>query len=78
MTKDVDMVMSKIKSAFVDDVMPQFNFDQVGRIRLVNALSRKYGSQFRNDAKAKEAIEAFDSELDFATQLRGLKGRKNG
>ena len=76
MTVDQDLVMSRINGAFdPKDPAPSFDFNQVGRIRLVNALSRRFGAQFRNNAGASDALKAFDEEASFVGELRKLRGK---
>ena len=75
-SKDVKMTMDKIQAAFDEgDNAPDVVFSPVGRMRLVQALSRKHGSNFRNNERAMGALRAFDSELNFVQQLHAIRGK---
>lgn len=68
-----------IQQALGDD-MPDVQMNQVGRMRLVDALSRKFGENFRAVPAAGKAIEHFDSEMGFFRELvrTMMKGRTDG
>ena len=74
-TPDVTMVMNSIKAAFDrGDSPPGIEFSEPGRIRLTNALQKKFGLNFRNNPRALAAIQAFDSEMNFTRQILSLRG----
>lgn len=76
MSKDVEMTVQTILAAFDEnDNKPEVQFNPVGRLRLVGALSKKFGSSFRNVSKASAALKAFDSEMGFAAQIESLRRR---
>ena len=58
------------------DQTPDIDFSPVGRLRLVGALSKKFGTNFRNNPGANEALKAFDGEMDFSSQIRSLRSMK--
>lgn len=57
--------------------MPQMEFSQVGRIRLVRALKNRFGDGFRNIPGIKDILSQFDKETKTnALIAMNKRGRK--
>lgn len=78
-TKDVEFVLKDIHSAFDEkDTVPEIaDFSNLERMRLVTALSKKYGDGMYSTGRARNAIKAFDSQMNFVQQLKRIKEGKN-
>lgn len=50
--------------------MPKMEYDRVGRIRLINALSQRFGPGFRTIPGVSDIIEHFDEEIKVATAIK--------
>lgn len=66
-----------IRKIFGDET-PRISVSQVGRLRLVSALSKKYGETYRNYPDAKEALDHFDAEYAHTKTYIRLKGASRG
>lgn len=74
---DIDLV--PIKRAFDEgDQLPDMPAGPVGRFRLVSALQKKYGQDFRMMKNARDAIAHFDNETAMLKKFVEAKGRLEG
>lgn len=60
------------------DSTPRLHLTKAGRLRLVSALSYKYGENFRNFESAHEALKHFDDNHDLLKQYLKVKGYVRG
>lgn len=57
--------------------MPEISFDRVGKIRLLNALTVRFGQGFQNIPGIKQLLSEFDREMKTEAIVR-MNRRKNG
>ncbi len=75
----VDIDLEPIKRAFSpNDPMPDMPAGPVGRFRLVSALQKKYGQDFRMMKSARDALSHFDKETAMLKKFVEAKGRHEG
>jgi hypothetical protein len=53
---------------------PDITPTPLGRHRLVSALMKKFGADYRNIPVARKALDHFDSEHDYFQKLRRIMG----
>jgi len=56
--------------ALLGDVVPDIEFNLVGRMRLLTALQKRFGDSFRNIKGAKEVLADFDKEMKVRKVIR--------
>ena len=55
--------------------MPELSFDRVGKIRLLNALQKRYGMEFMNLPGIKDILKQFDSEIEYHSILKSKRSK---
>lgn len=68
-------------SELLQEETPKLVPGELGRLRLMEALRKRFGESFRGNAAARGAISQFDQQTDRAKdimRLRGLRGIDNG
>lgn len=66
------MNLKPIKDVLGEDT-PDIGPHQLGRYRLIHALTMKFGANFRNLPKAKAALDHFDNEAKYYQALRDME-----
>lgn len=65
--------------ALLGEKMPAVTYDRIGRMRLVNALTQRFGVGYRNLPHVNNMLKEFDSEVDYHNVIRmNKRGVKNG
>lgn len=62
---------SKIR-AVLQEKTPEVTPTQLGRYRLVQAMTQKFGEGWRSNPKARDAMKHFDTQHDFHQRMREL------
>lgn len=63
----------KIAKRILKEAMPEGNYSELGRVRLVRALQMKHGKNFRNIPDVKDALKEFDSNYEHEKKIRRIK-----
>jgi len=71
--EDIRLLESMAKGVFKGEMPPKLSFDQPGRIKLISALSKKYGTQFRNNSSADDLLKMFDKQMGLMKQIRMIR-----
>lgn len=59
--------------------MPDMPKNRIGKFRLINALSQRFGPGFRNIPMVDSILKEFDDEMELENVIRlNKKGMKNG
>lgn len=69
--------LSDIKE-ILGEKMPEIAFDRVGRLRLISALSQRFGLNFRQMPGVENIIKEFDQEMQAREVIKQNKGDQNG
>jgi len=62
----------------LQDLMPALSPGPRGRLRLIRALTQRYGENFRAFKDAQQAMEHFDNETKLVRDWLKLKGVQSG
>ena len=57
-----------------NDDIPDIPFNEMGRVRLIRALQKRFGSGFRSMQIANDIIRDFDEELQTRRAIGGIRG----
>lgn len=71
------MGLSDIKE-ILGEKMPEIAFDRVGRLRLITALSQRFGLNFRQMPGVNNIIKEFDEELKTQSIVKKNRSDLNG
>ena len=63
----------KIARRVLRENMPDINYSDLGRTKLVRALQMRHGKNFRNIPEVKDALKEFDEKYEFEKQLRRIR-----
>lgn len=73
------------KSLSLDDLgellgerMPKIQFSPVGKLRLTQALRKRFGDDYRNLPGIDNVLKEFDKETEFNIKLQKMKMLKKG
>lgn len=63
--------MAPIRDALDENEFPMVQYSPVGRLRLIRALRRKFGPNFRSVPQAESAMKFFDDTMEFNMNIVG-------
>lgn len=63
--------------ALLGEKMPEVSYDRIGRMRLTNALTQRFGPQYRNLPHISNILKEFDSEVAYHNVIRQNKARSS-
>lgn len=76
--KVLDRVSLRDLPSLLGEKTPELPKDRVGRMRLVRALSQRFGPGFRNVPGVKNMMSEFDEEVRFQEVLNKMKLKAGG
>lgn len=71
-SKDRKLTMKDLPD-LLGEGMPELQFNQVGRIRLMRALKQRFGASFRNIPGVSDIVRDFDDESRFSLDVKRMK-----
>lgn len=69
--------LSDIKE-ILGEKMPEMSFDRVGRLRLISALSQRFGLNFRQMPGVNNIIKEFDEQMETNSVVNKNRSDLNG
>lgn len=78
MGKDAQLQKLEDLPEVLGEKMPEIEFNQVGRLRLMRALRNRFGEGFRNIPGIKRVLEQFDDEVRFNSVIQKNRRSRNG
>lgn len=72
---DKEVTLENLKE-HLGNKMPEINFDDVGRLRLIHALQQRFGSNFRQIAGVSKMLGEFDKKKHALALIKANKGSK--